>query len=81
MPKYASPSLTKPEWVAENELQEKLSLKMEALEKVSEHLANLMTQIRDDYDSLLPTIINWEKTESKEELAQSLRYNFSDKVF
>ena len=46
---------------------------MDSLEKNTEHLCSLMSQMRDDFDALLPTIINWEKTETKEELAQSLR--------
>lgn len=71
--KMIAPAMTKPEWAAQNDTQEKLQHKMDSLEKNTEHLCTLMTQMRDDFDILLPTIINWEKTESKEELAQSLR--------
>ena len=69
--------MTKPEWAAQNDTQEKLQHKMDSLEKNTEHLCTLMTQMRDDFDILLPTIINWEKTESKEELAQSLRFELT----
>ena len=71
--KMISPSVSKPEWAAQNSTQEKLQHKMDSLEKNTEHLCTVMTQIRDDFDLMLPTIINWEKTENKEELAQSLR--------
>ena len=37
---------------------------MDSLEKNTEHLCSLMSQMRDDFDALLPTIINWEKTEN-----------------
>ena len=59
--------------VCHDDAQEKVRPQIETLEKNTENLAAVMSQMRDDFDALLPAVIDWEKTESKEELAQSLR--------
>lgn len=68
-----APSIPKPEWTSKYDAQEKVRPQIETLEKNTENLAAVMSQMRDDFDALLPAVIDWEKTESKEELAQSLR--------
>ena len=45
---------------------------MKALESNTEKMAFEMGQFKDDLDVLLPTLSSWEKSETKEELSQSL---------
>ena len=47
---------------------------MEGLERNTECLANISQKHIDYYDLLLPSIINWEKSETKEDLCNSLRW-------
>jgi len=68
----SSPKELKPEWVAMYDRQENLSHKMKLLETNSEKLAFEIGQFKEDLDHIVPTMNNWEKSEQKEELAQTL---------
>ncbi|CBY18443.1 unnamed protein product [Oikopleura dioica] len=72
MTKLIAPLTIKPKWTAESETQEKLQHRMESLERNTEALANISQKHIDYYDLLLPSIINWEKSETKEDLCNSL---------
>jgi len=72
MTKLIAPLTIKPKWTAESETQEKLQHRMEGLERNTEALANISQRHIDYYDLLLPSIINWEKSETKEDLCNSL---------
>jgi len=74
MTKLIAPLTIKPKWTAESETQEKLQHRMESLERNTEALANISQKHIDYYDLLLPSIINWEKSETKEDLCNSLRF-------
>ena len=50
---------------------------MKALESNTEKMAFEMSQYKEDLDILLPTLSSWEKSETKEELSQALRFEFS----
>ena len=50
---------------------------MKALESNTEKMAFEMGQFKEDLDILLPTISSWEKSETKEELSQALRYDLA----
>ena len=45
---------------------------MKLLETNSEKLAFEIGQFKEDLDHIVPTMNNWEKSEQKEELAQTL---------
>lgn len=70
--KIMSPMTIKPKWTAENDVQEKLQDRMDSLEKNTDNLANVSQKLSDYYDILLPSIISWEKNETKEDLCNSL---------
>ena len=74
MTKLISPMTIKPKWTAESETQEKLQHRMEGLERNTECLSNICQKHIDYYDLLLPSIINWEKSETKEDICNSIRY-------
>ena len=50
---------------------------MKALESNTEKMAFEMGQFKEDLDILLPTLSSWEKSETKEELSQALRYDLA----
>ena len=47
---------------------------MKLLETNSEKLAFEIGQFKEDLDQIVPTMNNWEKSEQKEELAQTLAW-------
>ena len=47
---------------------------MKLLEGNTEKICFEVTQFKEDFDQIMPTLNSWEKSEQKEEFTQALRY-------